>query len=259
MSLLSRSRVSLRAVVALCVMMLAPRAGSAALNCPGTLGANYTASQDIAQTANTSTPCISAGVYTLNMNGHSILCQSSSGCQTAVQTYSGTVKNGTIASNGGDWQTGINVDSATITNMTIQNADTGILFGLGVNQPAPTVQKCSLENITGSCMVTASGKTLWEASVITQTFCTSSGDGISVDAGTYTLTKPAADINNNYISAAGAGISATGTNVTIEQNIVPTGSPLISSSGTLTKNICPDAGVCPPPSSNFSLSVNFTP
>jgi hypothetical protein len=213
----------------------------------------------------------------LNLNGHSILCQNSSGCSTAVSAHggTGTVKNGTIAPSpsgpSGSWQTGVDVTSYNnITNITVENATDGIIIS-GIFEG--NISGCVFKNISDACIATTSGGCFgfYNSATAQNNYCSSAADGIVVADGPIYVGGPD-KINSNYLDVSGgsgAGIETAtssgcqaGTyadDVQVNGNIVSGGTPPISTGGSVAQNICSDTGTCPLPGSNFSLSVSFTP
>ena len=226
-------------------------------SCPGTVSTNTTLDDDITQP--NFGPCIyvTAGVV-LNLNGHSIFCDRGAGCSEGIiNTGNGTtIKNGGIRARTGNWERGIsNLSTAglTVTNVTIDGALNGIL------NPTTKVENCVIKNIGDHCIVTDSG-TMPTNGQVTQNFCDSDTIGFKL-AGPASGTT--AKVLRNYVRAAtDAGIWVYNSGiVAVTQNIIDEGSPFIDEGAntTRTENVCDDAGDCPAPDSDFSLTLDFDP
>jgi hypothetical protein len=239
----------------------------AAIVCPGAISANYTLSENIETTSPTGT-CITinAGV-TLNLAGHSILCRNASGCGTAVKanwpgTSGPTVKNGFITGTG-SWSIAIDNGSVypwanklTVNDITVDGA------AIGVRNPN-SVQNSVLKNISDACISNSSAAMPRTGSVIQQTYCESTAAGFVLTGMSYFAWTPYLDVKRNYIhaGASSAGISATDF-MTVEQNVVATGDPLITADpeAEVTENLCDDGGAyCDTPDSGFTFSLGFDP
>lgn len=250
---LGKPRFALSPLMLLAVSMLTAHSAWG-VNCPGSISGTYGASADISQTSGVS-DCLSlsGSGYTVNLNGHSIICNNAGGCTNAIFNSASnvTVKNGYIVSGTGAWTIGIYNNagnSLTVTNVTIDGAETGVLY------PGTKVQNCVLRNIQVHCIY--SGTTRIPAGGdIFQNYCTSANYGFLL-YGPSGAASPAT-VRRNYVRG-GIDTSAGGY-VDVEQNIIDGGSITGSATTTTSKNLCDDATDCPDPDSNFTLSVDFTP
>ena len=237
-----------------------------AISCPGNVSVNYSPTEDISQTGTGTCINITANNITVNLSGKRVICNRAAGCDTAVgvsvDVTQSLIKNGFIENGTGTWATGVfagqyagggNAATTTVQDLTIDGATTGIASW-------HKVQRCIIKNVSGACLDSGAAQ-LPNNSEASQVFCRSLGDGIIATPGNSSSNNNT--IKNNYVDAAnGVAIEALTGYIVIEHNIIGeatsfiVGNPVVPSKTTISENICDDT-VCPDPSSNFNLSVNF--
>lgn len=233
---------------------------SALTNCNSTitLHSSQSLNENYEKTTSSSTPCIQMlGGYaqTVNLAGHTITCNSSTGCGTgpAIDVGVGKAKNGNIVAGSGDWEVGItcvdpHANGCTLSNLYIEASETGIEGGKKISDAVILGAERCIDSI-GDQVNTGFYK---------QIYCSATDEGFrfkGTDSGTFTVER-------NFIRVPnGTGIEVQDGDATLKQNIVDASTPVDdTNAGTVTfeENICSDASDCPDPiERGFSLSVNF--
>lgn len=244
------------------VLLVGPSRILALSTCPGTITGNYNVSDDLQATTDTSCITVNASSVTVNLNGHSIICNHSPVCEYGVVVsagYSGvTIKNASIVSGTGNWRAGVeNLGTSGVANTTTVDTVTVTDAYDGVINPYKVVN--SVFSVTQVCLLTFGYAAT--SGTIKQNYCrvADGGDQIGFTIGGGSTSGTATLIQYNYIRATTTGISTDGNYATVEQNIVDDGAMSLGAHTTSPKNICNDTTSCPDPSSSFTMSVDFTP
>lgn len=245
-------------LLALCAVA-AP--STAAVNCPGTITADYPANEDLMQnTANADCFYVNGSNITINLGHFNVICNNAAGCGYGVRVSNTssnvTVKNGRIIPGAGAWASGIEngisggaAVTTTVTNVSVFDTMFGVVFPY-------KVQNSVFKGISTGCIASLG----YAASngLISQNFCSSAAVGLNIKGGATAGTSTT--IERNYVRAVSDGIdTASGGYAAITHNVIDAGSPLIDpgANSTLSENLCDSATLCPDPDSNFSLTLGF--
>lgn len=250
------------------VGLVVPARGIISCNTQTNISSSTTLTDDFEKTNQTFTPCIAvSGANTVvNMNGHKIICKSTTGtCGPAfnVSTNGALVRNGEIV--GGlnasgqpaAWNTGFQCfnfgsglwTDCEVSNMLVEATGSCIAGGKEVDT---TVCK-------GADVCIDSVKTLTNGGFYRENYCSATETGFLVTGpgggGTFTIER-------NYVRAStGTGVEVEDGNATLEHNIIDAATPIDDTNGdtvTLTENICSDTADCPEPTERgFTLNVDF--
>ena len=248
--------MGMSAVLAI-VLSTTPTEGQVNCDTPTVISSNTTLANNFVKTVQEFEACIFVtGSAVLNMGGHTITCNSATGCGPAINVSgTGRVHNGEIVAGTGAWNVGaqcFNFGSSLWTDCEVSNmlifANTGVAGGRTVDT---TVFRDADVCVDSSKRLTSGG-------FYRQNFCSASNTGFVVTG----PTSGSFTVDRNFVRAStGTGVELDDGNLTMEHNIIDAATPIDDTNGDtviLSENICSDLADCPEPTERgFSLSVDF--
>lgn len=251
---------TLRIALAVSALLVIPAQLFALSNCPGPITTNFTATEDLQVTSNTSCISVNANNLNVNLGGFQLICNNAGGCVSGVDVPNGktgtTVHDGFIVAGTGQWTTGVSNGSASGAVVTTTVDNLGIYdVTYGVVNPY-IVQHSVFTGISSACTTQVFTPPSSNGH-ISQNYCNSSSTGFEV-VGTATA-GPEPIIERNYIRATTTSIDTNDTTgfSLVQHNIIDDGALALGTNSSASENICHDLMACPEPSSNFSLTLDF--
>lgn len=213
----------------------------------------------------TTDPCFRlAGLDTLDMDGHTITCDTDGAgdCAVAVQVNgSGAkVKDGTIDGSDVDsFVVGIDSDKYPTVGSWDTHVQNVIVDGAGTAvYGAEKIENSVFKNITVACVGSPFRWPGGNSAFVKLNYCESSDDGMLI---TGPVTSGSPNVEKNYIRAANDGLRVSG-NLDVEKNIIDAATPLtvttiLGYTPALSQNVCDDSDCEEPDDTPFTLNVNW--